>query len=154
MRATWMRTKVRSATATHQRTETVSNLRLLPRLSQVSVNGGSGRGPAGLLGGLHSAERSKGGGNISRVIQFNRIHQGLMGGLRSFQLVSGGNGAEARLFGSQKFSDISNLRWRQAEVLGQEIDLPVDQVLCRWGREGAVHPPAGLRAENSHENHR
>ena len=143
-----MRTKVRSPATAQQRAEAVSNFRLLPRLSQVRIDGGGGRGSAGLLGGLHGAERADRRGNVGRVIQFNCSDQVFTRRLRV-----GSVGGKACLLCGQKTSDISNLRWREAKEFGQEIDLPLNHLCGRLGSERATEPTAGLRAENSRENH-
>ena len=73
-----MRAKLtRSAATTQQGTEAVSDFCLLPRLIQVSINGGGRCRAAGFLGRLHGAKGADCGRNIGRVVQLNRCHQAL-----------------------------------------------------------------------------
>jgi hypothetical protein len=148
-----MWTKTRSTATAQQRTEAVSNLRLLPRLSQTCVEGCGGGDAAGLLGSLYSVERSESVGNVGRVIRLNGIRQGLAGGFRTFQSRSRGNGCQAGLLSSQDSLEVKNLSGRQTKEPREHIDLPVNHLLWRWGRERAAESTARLRAENSRENH-
>lgn len=149
MRTTRMGTTVRPTPTAQQRAEAVSNFRLLARLGQIGIDRGGSRGAACFLGRLHATEGADRFGNVGRVVQFNRSHQAFPRALGG-----GGVGGEAGLFGSQKSSDVSDLRCRQAKEFGQKIDLPRNHLLWRRGIERPAEPTARLRAKNSRENHR